>query len=226
MCMLFVCMRGSRNGWLVREPDSWSKGCELESRQERRENFLLQNRLCVLTLIQCPFHPRVTAVAPKGPRSFCQKYRWQVIPKHAYTLDPSKSEWADYAAVQAECGNLSGNELTRNSSGNTRSQSSQLAEPLWTDPCVKSGISLRELIPTIKKTTKKLAGGEWIVKRFPKILAHEEKATTITKPAKWNIWHFLRFPASLDLCFGSPLRRTAASVTPFAVSPVVEGNTL
>ena len=27
--------------------------------------------------------------------------RWQVTPKHAYTLDPTKSEWADYAAVQA-----------------------------------------------------------------------------------------------------------------------------
>ena len=54
------------------------------------------------------------------------------------------SELADYAVVQAECGNLSGNELTRNSSGNTRSQSSQLAEPLWTDPGRKSGISVRE----------------------------------------------------------------------------------
>ena len=66
--------------------------------------------------------------------------------KHAYTLDPTKSEWADYTAIQALCGNLSANELTRNSSGNTRSQSSQLAEPLWTDPGLKSGISVRELI--------------------------------------------------------------------------------
>ena len=70
----------------------------------------------------------------------------QVIPKHAYTLDPSKSEWADYAAVQAECGNLSGNELTHNSSGNTWPQSSQLAEPLWTDPGLKSRISVHNLI--------------------------------------------------------------------------------
>ena len=53
---------------------------------------------------------------------------------------------ADYAAVQEECENPSGNELTSNTSGNTRSQSSQLAEPLWTDPGLKSGISLRELI--------------------------------------------------------------------------------
>ena len=55
---------------------------------------------------------------------------------------------ADYSAVQAQCGNLSGNELTRNSSRNTRPQSSQLAEPLWTDPSLKSGISVRELIST------------------------------------------------------------------------------
>ena len=82
----------------------------------------------------------------KRPQSFYQKCRWQVTPKHAYILDPSKSGWAGYAAVQAECGNLSGNELTRNSSGNTRLQSSQLAEPLWTVPDRRSGISLRELI--------------------------------------------------------------------------------
>ena len=91
----------------------------------------------MLTLIRCPFHPRVTAVARKRPQSFYLKCRWQVTPEHAYSLDQTKSEWADYAAVQAKCGNLSGNELTRNSSGNTRSQSSQLAEPLWTDPGLK-----------------------------------------------------------------------------------------
>ena len=33
--------------------------------------------------------------------------------------------------------NLSGNELTRNSSENTRPQSSQLAELLWIDPSLK-----------------------------------------------------------------------------------------
>ena len=68
--------------------------------------------------------------------------------KDAYTLDPTKSEWAGYAAVKAYCGNLSGNTLTLNLSGNIRPQSSQLAEPLWIDPGVKSGISVRELIST------------------------------------------------------------------------------
>ena len=71
-----------------------------------------------------------------------------------YTLDTAKSEWADYAAVQAQCGNLSSNELTRNMSGNIWPQSFQLAEPLWTDPDIKGGISVRELISTSKKKKK------------------------------------------------------------------------
>ena len=52
-------------------------------------------------------------------------------------------------------GTYQGNELTRNSSGNTRSQSSQLAEPLWTDPGLKSGISVHELISTLKKKRRR-----------------------------------------------------------------------
>ena len=47
-----------------------------------------------------------TTVAHKRPRSFCQKCRWQVAPKHAYNLDPTKLEWADFA-VQAYCRNQS-----------------------------------------------------------------------------------------------------------------------
>ena len=47
------------------------------------------------------------------------------------------------------------NELTCNWSGNTHPQSSQLAEPLWTEPSLKSAISVCELIPTLKKKKKK-----------------------------------------------------------------------
>ena len=90
----------------------------------------------------------------KDPGHSAKKCRWQVTPKYTYTLDPMQPEWADYAAVQALPGNLSGNELTRNSSGNTRLQPSQLAEPLWTDPGLKSGISVRKLISTKKKKKK------------------------------------------------------------------------
>ena len=63
------------------------------------ENFLLQSPLRALTLMRCPFHPSVTEVARERPRPFCQKCKWQVAPAHAYTLDPTKLEWADYAAV-------------------------------------------------------------------------------------------------------------------------------
>ena len=38
--------------------------------------------------------------------------------------------------------------LTRNSSRNTRLQSSKLDEPLWTDRGLKSRIGVRELIST------------------------------------------------------------------------------
>ena len=60
--------------------------------------FSSQNSLSVLTLIRCQFHPRVTAVARKRPRPFCQQCRWQVTSKHLYTLNPKKSEWAGYSA--------------------------------------------------------------------------------------------------------------------------------
>ena len=89
---IIITAAGSWDSFLVRALDLWSKGYEFEYRQEQRENFLLQSQLFVLTLIRCPFHPRVTAVACKRPRSLCQKCRWQVTPKHAYTLDPTKSE--------------------------------------------------------------------------------------------------------------------------------------
>ena len=124
------------------------------------------------------------AVACKRPRSFYQKCRWQVTPKHAYALDPTKTEWADYAAVQAQCGNLSGDELTRNLSGNIRPQSSQLAEPLWTDPGIKSRISVRKLISTSnikeRKKERKMkaqAGNKWS-NFLPKPSQASKKGTT------------------------------------------------
>ena len=119
------------------------------------ENFLLQSPLCVVTLIPCPFQPRITVVPPKSPRSFCQKYSWQITSKHAYTLFPPWWECAEYATVQAECGNLSEKELTLNSSGNNPSQSSHLTGPLWTDPGL---ISVRELISTLNQTKTRRCG--------------------------------------------------------------------
>ena len=47
--------------------------------------FSRVNFLCSL-LFWYPLHPRVTAVARKRSRPFCQKCRWQVTAKHACSL--------------------------------------------------------------------------------------------------------------------------------------------
>ena len=65
-----------------------------------------------------------------------------------------KLEGADYEAVQAECGNPSRYELTQNLSANSQPQSSQVTEPLWTDPGLKIAISVSKLISTLKKKKK------------------------------------------------------------------------
>ena len=98
---------------------------------------------------------------------------WAKRRGHVYRV-PGKVNWK----VNWKCGNLSGNELTRHSSGNTQSQSSQLAEPLWTDSGLKSGISVQELISTLKKKKKKAQARNELSSILPKILAHKEKATT------------------------------------------------
>ena len=72
-------------GGVVRAPDSWLKGRGFES---RGRIFFSNPRVdfpCWL-LFRYPFHPRVTTVARKKSRSFCQKCRCQVTAKHAYTL--------------------------------------------------------------------------------------------------------------------------------------------
>ena len=74
------------NSSMVRAPDSWSKVRGFESRQERRENFLLQGQLSVLTLISVSVPAPCYRIARKRSRSFCQKCRWQVTAKYACTL--------------------------------------------------------------------------------------------------------------------------------------------
>ena len=81
-----ICRVVYGNSSVARAPDSWLKGLGFESLLERRDNFLLQGQLSVLTLILVSVPRRVTAVARKRSRSFCQKCRWQVTAKHAYTL--------------------------------------------------------------------------------------------------------------------------------------------
>ena len=70
----------------------------------------------------------------------------------------------DHAAVQALCGNRPGKELTRYFSGSNWPQPSQPAEPPWTDPGIKSGIRVCELISTSfpKIFFKVQMGNEWL----------------------------------------------------------------
>ena len=44
-------------------------------------------------------------------------------------------------------GTYTGEQFHTSLSGNTQPQSSQIAEPLWTDPGLKSGIAVCELSP-------------------------------------------------------------------------------
>ena len=58
--LLFCCLQlreGGGDSSVVRAPDSWLKGRGFESLLERRENFLLQGRLSVLTLISVSVPP-------------------------------------------------------------------------------------------------------------------------------------------------------------------------
>ena len=96
----------------------------------------------------------------------------------------SRSGWTMLSKLSVET--FQGNEPTLNSSGNTRPQSSQVDESLCTDPGLKIGIGVRELISTSKQTTttKRSAGGERMVDSSPKVLASREKA--ITTIVKWT----------------------------------------
>ena len=71
--------------WLERRTRDWKVAGSNPCWNGGRIFFSRVNFLCWL-LFRYPFHPRVTTVARKKSRSFCQKCRWQVTAKHAYTL--------------------------------------------------------------------------------------------------------------------------------------------
>ena len=159
---------GSRDNSLVGAPDLWSKGFEFESRQERQENFLLQSRLCVLTLIPCLFHPRVTAVARERPRSFCQKCR---INTHTLLTQRSRSGLTML--------------LSRHKVGTYQETSSYATSPVTLGHSRLSSLSHCGLITAnewnccarANSTFKKSAAREWLIEHSPTILAREERAT-------------------------------------------------
>ena len=71
--------------WLERRTRDWKVAGSNPCWNGGRIFFSRVDFLCWL-LFRYPFHPRVTTVARKKSRSFCQKCRWQVTTKHAYTL--------------------------------------------------------------------------------------------------------------------------------------------
>ena len=64
-----------------RRTRDWKVAGLVESLQERRGNFLLQELTQFLfwLLFRYLFHPRVTAVVRKRSQSFCQKCRWRQV---------------------------------------------------------------------------------------------------------------------------------------------------
>ena len=78
--------------WLERRTRDWKVAGSKPCRSGGRISFSTIDFLCWL-LFRYPFHPRVTAVARKRSRSFCQKCRWQVTAKHAYTFMYVALKW-------------------------------------------------------------------------------------------------------------------------------------
>ena len=81
-----ICWSGAGIAqWLKRQTRDWKVAGSNPCWSGGRIFFSRVDFLCWL-LFRYPFHPRVIAVARKRSRSFCQKCRWQVTAKHAYTL--------------------------------------------------------------------------------------------------------------------------------------------
>ena len=87
----------------------------------------------VLTLIRCPFHPVLPQRFVNDPGHSTKSAGGRLqLNTHSPLTQRSRSGLTMLSRLVRE--SIRENELTRNSSGNTRPQSSQLAEPPWTDP--------------------------------------------------------------------------------------------
>ena len=82
---LWLCGGAGIAQWLEHRTRDWKVAGSNPCWNGGRIFFSRVDFLCWL-LFRYPFHPRVTTVARKKSRSFCQKCRWQVTAKHAYTL--------------------------------------------------------------------------------------------------------------------------------------------
>ena len=121
-CVIVECLvqlTGESGQCAGRAPDLWLKGCEFESWQECRENFLLQSQFSVLTLIQCLVHPMLPQYTVKDPGHSAQSACGRLhLYMHA-TL--TQQSWCGLAMLpRHSVGTHQGNGLTHNSSENTQ----------------------------------------------------------------------------------------------------------
>ena len=100
--IILSCCLPSRVSLLVRSRTRDRKAASSNPGRSGGRIFFSRSTFLCWLFNRCPFHPRVAAVALKRPRSFCQKCNWQVTPNHAYTLDSTKSEWAEYVGIMWE----------------------------------------------------------------------------------------------------------------------------
>ena len=105
----------------------------------------------------CPFHPVLPQWHVKDLGHSAKSAGSRLHPNaHAQPLTQQCRSGLTTPLSRHSLGTYPKTSSHANLSWNIRSQSFQLAEPLWTDPDIKSGISVCELI-SIKK--KKSAGG-------------------------------------------------------------------
>ena len=119
----------------------WSHDRKLVSlnpgRSSGRIFFSRVNFVCWLLFVVCSF-PRLWQWHVKDPGHSAKSTGGRLLLNMHTPLTQWSQSWADYAFV-----------------GNTWPQSSQLAERLWTDPGLKSGISVHKLISTEKKKKRR-----------------------------------------------------------------------
>ena len=82
-----------------------------------------------------------------------------------------RSEWADYA--------VQGNKLMWETLGNGHTQLSQLTEPPWTDPGLKSGIGVCKLSQLFKKDRGERRGAGMISRFLPASIMHDSCNFTV-----------------------------------------------
>ena len=94
-CIYLLAHKGNSGEENSPAVPAWFKHTTFRSQVQRSYWQAIQAPLFGVSSI-----PHIPTVAQRKPPPFCQKCRLQVTPEHAHTLDPMKSEWADYAAVQ------------------------------------------------------------------------------------------------------------------------------